>query len=286
MSLLALTLVLTSAVLHATWNLLAKRSNGGAVFTWLFAALTSIIYAPVAATFYLITRPTLTLAHLGITAVSAAIHVAYFLSLQRGYRAGDLSLVYPLARGTGPLLATVAAILFLGERPTYLALTGTALVVFSVFMLAGGFDALSSGRNRSATLYGLLTGLFIACYTVWDGYAVSVALIPPLLFFWLSEVIRTLFLLPVALKNPAEVRREWREHKREALGIALLSPLAYVLVLTALVFTPVSYVAPTREVSILIGTLFGARLLAEEDGARRLVAASGMVLGVALLALN
>ena len=286
MSLLALTLVLTSAVLHATWNLLAKRSNGGAAFTWLFAALTSLIYAPVALTFYLVTRPTLTLTHVGIIAVSSAIHVAYFLSLQRGYRAGDLSLVYPLARGTGPLLATVAAVLFLGERPTYLALVGTALVVFSVFMLAGGFGALRETKDRRAILYGLLTGFFIACYTVWDGYAVSVALIPPVLFFWLSEVIRALMLLPVALRNPAEVKREWLEHKFEAIGIAILSPLAYVLVLTALVFTPVSYVAPTREISILIGTLFGARLLAEKDAARRLVAASGMVLGVALLALN
>lgn len=284
MSPLALALVLTSALLHATWNLLAKRAQGGAEFTWLFALLTGLIYAPVALGYAALTRQSLSWLQLGFVAGSAAIHVGYFLSLQRGYRAGDLSLVYPLARGTGPLLATLAAVLFLSERPSALALCGTLLIVLSVFLLTGGFDTFA--YSRAATLYGLLTGLFIAIYTVWDSYAVRALGTAPLLFMWLSETVRALLLTPFALRNWPRARREWRDHWPQALGIAILSPLAYILVLTALTFTPVSYVAPAREISILFGALIGARFLAEGDAPRRLVSAGGMVAGVALLALG
>ena len=82
------------------------------------------------------------------------------------------------------------------------------------------------------------------------------------------------------------VRAEWQAHRREALVVAVLSPLAYILVLTALVFTPVSYVAPAREIGILIGVIFGARLLAEGHARRRLLAAGAMVLGIVALALG
>src|SRR5690606_9409025 len=104
MSALALALVLGSAALHANWNLLAKRAKGGVEFLWLFALLTVAVYAPIAAIYYVLVRPELTLQHLGLALVSSAIHVGYFTCLQRGYRAGDLSLVYPLARGSGPAL--------------------------------------------------------------------------------------------------------------------------------------------------------------------------------------
>ena len=110
--------------------------------------------------------------------------------------------------------------------------------------------------------------------------------IHPLLLIWGSGVIRALLLTPGALARWAEVRQTWRHARREAFGVALLSPLAYILVLVALTFTPVSYVAPAREISILIGTVMGARLLAEGEPRRRLAAAAGMVLGVLLLALG
>lgn len=285
MSPIALALVLSSALFHATWNLLAKRAAGGVAFVWLFASLTALLYAPAAAFFLLLERPSLGGGDLLFIAGSSALHLGYFLSLQRGYRLGDLSLVYPLARGSGPLLATLVAIIFLGEQPTALALTGTLVIVSSVFILASGPGAMSSGQ-RNAILYGLSTGVFIAAYTVWDSYGVATLGIHPLLYSWLSEVIRTLLLGPSAWQRRREVAREWRCHRREALGVALLSPLAYILVLTALVFTPISYVAPSREISILIGTIMGAGLLFEGDVRRRLLAAGGMVVGVTLLVLG
>ena len=280
MTSLALALVVTSAFMHAGWNFFAKRAGGGAVFTWLFAALTAVIYAPVGIFYWRAQHVRLDSLTLLFIVGSAVIHLAYFLLLQRGYRAGDLSLVYPLARGSGPLLATLGAVLFLGERPSALALTGTLLIVVSVVVLTGGLRAF----RGAAVLYGLATGVCIAFYTVWDGYAVSRLAAPPLIFMWLAECFRVLLLSPSVLKNPRELRDEWRRHRLEALIIAVLSPLAYILVLTALTFTPISYVAPTREISILIGTLLGARLLAEGEVRRRLLAASGMVVGVIFLA--
>jgi drug/metabolite transporter (DMT)-like permease len=283
---LALVLVLSSAVLHAIWNLAAKRAGSGLPFIWLFTALANLIYAPIAVVAIVIVRPRLGGIELLFILGSAALHLAYFFFLQRGYRLGDLSLVYPLARGTGPVLSTSAAILFFGEQPTPLALAGAVLIAISVFVLtsSGGLRAVAT--VRTAVGYGLLTGGVIAAYTLWDKYAVSVLLISPLIFDWLNGLGRTALLTPYALRHRADIAREWRLHRREALTVAILSPLAYILVLTALVFTPVSYVAPAREISILVAAIMGARLLAEGDPGRRLVAASGMVVGVVALALG
>lgn len=276
--------MLGSAALHATWNLYAKRASGGAEFVWLFAAATAAVYALPVALYALIVRPELRLSHVIFAVASGLIHVGYFLALQRGYKVGDLSLVYPLARGTGPALATVLAIVVLGERPGPIALAGTVVVVISVFVLAGGGNLLRG--DRVALAYGLATGLFIGVYTVWDGYAVGRLGAAPLFYTYMGELTRVLLLTPYAFRHRALVRETWARAKRAVFVVATLSPLAYLLVLTAMTFTPVSYVAPAREVSILIGTVMGARLLSESGGRRRVVGAVGMVTGVALLALG
>ncbi len=283
----ALALVLLSAVAHASWNLFAKRAGGGARFIWLFEALASLLYAPLALYVIAVQRPQIGALGVAFLAGSVLLHLAYFLILQRGYSVGDLSLVYPLARGTGPTLSTAAAIAFFGERPTPLAIAGALLVAVSVVILVGGPRASrGAGGAGWAIGYGLLTGVVIAAYTLWDKRAVSVLLIPPILLNWSNDLGRAILLLPLALRGKEAMRELWRAHWREALGVAILSPLSYLLVLTALVFTPVSYVAPAREVSILIGALLGTRLLAEGDAPRRLVAAGAMVLGVIALALG
>lgn len=279
MTLAALALVLCSAVLHATWNLLAKRLGGGAGVVWLYSCVSAALLTPFSVGWWALARPEVPpLAWLFVVG-SALLHVGYFLSLQRGYRVGELSLVYPLARGGGPALATVAAIVLLAERPTALALTGTALVAASAFGLAGG-----AGRGSGRAIgYGLLTAGFIASYTVWDATAVARVGVAPLLFMWASEWARVLMLTPWAMRRRRLVAEAWARGRASVVAIGALSSLAYLLVLTALTFTPVSYVAPAREISILIGAAFGARLLQEKDSRRRLAAAAGMVLGVALL---
>jgi drug/metabolite transporter (DMT)-like permease len=210
---LALLLVFGSAFLHATWNLLAKRVAGGAEFVWLIAVSTLVAYAPAVLVYLWLAEPRFTWQHAFLALVSGVIHIGYFVTLQRGYRVGDLSLVYPLARGTGPALATLLAVLFLGERPGPQALLGTLLVVVSVAVLTGGGRG-EGGRNRRlAIVYGLVTGGFISLYTTWDGYAVGHAGAAPLVFMIAGEAARVLLMLPVALRNRPEVARIWRDHK-------------------------------------------------------------------------
>ncbi|HEX5847850.1 MAG TPA: DMT family transporter [Rubrobacter sp.] len=275
-----------AAVFHATWNLLAKRvGDGGAVFVWLFGVCSVVIYAPLAVVVVLVVGPHLGPVQYLFMAGSGILHLGYFVLLQRGYAVGDLSLVYPLARGTGPLLATAAAIVLFGERPSLLVIFGIALITTGVFVLTseGGSLRFSVG---SGVFYGLMTGVFIAAYTIWDKQAVSALLIPPLLQSWATTIVTTLLLTPVAMANRKKVLAIWRDFKLETIGVGILSPLSYILVLTALVFTPVSYVAPAREISILIGAAMGSRLLSEGDSSRRLIAAAAMVAGIVALALG
>lgn len=281
---LALALVLSSAVIHATWNLVAKRVRGGAVFIWVMTWLTALIYAPLNLWLIATTQPTFGATQLLFISVSACLHIGYFILLTRGYKVGDLSLVYPLARGTGPMLSTVAAVLFLGERPTLLAFAGAACIGVGVFILTGDPRKFRENGAGTAVLYALLTGFVIACYTLWDKQGVTLALISPLLYDWSGSIMRGLILTPYALAHRDDVRYTWTTYRREAILVAVLSPLSYILVLTALTFSPVSYVAPAREISILVGAALGARYLSEGDTTRRLAAASVMVIGVVALA--
>jgi drug/metabolite transporter (DMT)-like permease len=282
----ALLLILSAAFIHASWNLLNKRASGHVTFTWLVAFLSAIFYTPVALGVIFVTQLKIGVVELALMAGSAALHSAYFVLLNQGYRVGDLSLVYPLARGTGPLLSTIAAILLLGERPSALAFIGALLIIGGVVVITASPKRFGQSGVKTAVLYALVTGLFIAAYTLWDKQAVSRFSLPPLILDWGANLGRAIFLTSLPVRYPQQTRVEWRKHRYEAIGVAVLAPLSYILVLTAMQFTPVSYVAPAREISILIGTAMGTRLLAEGDGQRRLVAASAMVLGVVALAVG
>lgn len=284
MTTLALALVLLSAVLHATWNLFAKRAKSGVVFLWLSDALSILIFAPIVVGLFILESPHIGLAEVGFMLGSSFLHLFYFITLFRGYRAGDFSLVYPLARGTGPLLSTLGAIVFLGEHPTLPALIGAILITGGAFFLTGGLSAIRSNKAGQAAFYGILTGIIIGTYTLWDTYAVSVVMLAPILQYYGSTIGRVALLTPIAARRTSEISDLWRDHKAAILAVATLSPISYILVLTALSISPVSYVAPTREISILLGALLGARLLSEGDAARRLSASAAMMVGVIVLA--
>ena len=286
MTALALALVLTAAVIHASWNYLLKRSGGGTVFVWLFATLSALIYAPLAALIIWWQQPEFGWVHYGLMFASAALHTAYYLLLDRGYRSGDLSIVYPLARGTGPLITILCAVLLLQEHPTFVALAGALLIGGGAIALTGDPRKLRQSGNLHAVGFALLTGCMIAGYTLVDKVAVAAWLIPPLVQDWAANLGRVLLMTPLALRLRSEIQPTWQRAKREIIAVALLCPLSYILVLTAMVFTPVSYIAPAREVSILVAALMGAHLLAEGDARRRLAAAAAMVAGIICLALG
>ncbi|HUL91461.1 MAG TPA: EamA family transporter [Burkholderiales bacterium] len=283
---LAITLVLAAALIHASWNYLLKKSGGGIGFVWAFAVLSSLLYAPLAVGVVVFQHFQFSAEALAYLFASAVLHTAYYLLLDRGYRHGDLSVVYPLARATGPFLTVLFALAVLGERPGVVALCGAALVVGGAFFLAASPTKLREAGAARGIAFALLTGCMIASYTVVDKQAVSAVLIPPILQDWGANLGRVIVMAPLAVKRRAEVRAAW-EHKRTAVVlVALLCPLSYILVLTAMVFTPVSYVAPAREISILFGALMGAHLLREGDVPRRVAAAAAMALGVVALAMG
>ena len=283
---LAIALVLSAALIHASWNYLLKKSGGGVGFVWAFAALSSLIYAPVAVGIIVVQQFRFGTVALAYLVASAVLHTAYYLLLDRGYRHGDLSVVYPLARATGPFLTVFVAVAALGERPGVVALCGAALVVGGAFFLAASPARLREAGATRGIAFALLTGCMIASYTVVDKQAVSVALIPPVLQDWGANLGRVIVMAPLAMRRREEVRAAWSRHRNAVILVALLCPLSYILVLTAMVFTPVSYVAPAREISILFAALMGAHWLREGDIPRRVASAAAMALGVVALAIG
>ncbi len=281
----ALVLILTAAFLHATWNYLSKRSMGGSCFIWLVAVAASILYLPIAIYAYTMSV-NFGFKELGLCLVSASIHLVYFFLLQTGYQRGELSLVYPLARATGPLLSTIAAIVLLGEQPTHLALLGGAIIILGIFFLTRNPRGQALLRTRPSLVFGIATGLVIGCYTVWDGYLVSIALISPLLLDYFTTLGRSLLMLPYIINNKQAVIKEWQNSRTEILGVALLSPAAYIMVLYAMTSTPIHYVAPAREISVIFGVLLGSILLKEGHLTRRLSWSVIVVLGMFVLASN
>ena len=275
-----------AAFVHAGWNLLAKTSGGGVAFIFCSIGVSAVAVTPIGAVELVRSGDSVDLATAGFMAGSGVIHAGYLSALQRGYQEGDLSLVYPLARGLGPLLATIAAIAFFGERPSALALAGAAVMIAAILSLAGSPRRLDSASARRGAAFAALTGVLIAVYTLWDKQALETIEVSPLVYYWGFVLVFLAVLAPFAAARPDDLRTVWTSQRREALGVGLGGALSYVLVLYALAETPVSYVAPAREVSILIGVVLGAQVLSEPDRKRRLISAAALVLGLTALALG
>jgi drug/metabolite transporter (DMT)-like permease len=283
MPFLALIAVLLAAVTHSTWNLAAKKAAGSRHFVWLYSVGSIVLYLPLITWILYEQRPHFgALEWLALTGTSV-LHLGYSLALQAGYRASDLSLVYPIARGSGPLLSFMGATLLLGERPTVLAGLGLALIVAGILLVAG----LTREPHRAPKVgifFGLLTGAFIAAYTVNDGWAVKALALSPFVIDFSGNLVRVVVLAPFALRDRAGVVREARTYARPAAVVSVLGPLGYILVLFAMRVAPVSHVAPARELSTLVGTYFGSRLLREDAVPARLVGATCILVGVVSLA--
>jgi drug/metabolite transporter (DMT)-like permease len=282
----ALALVLTAALLHATWNLAVKGVAGDSVaFVWTYVVVSCAIWVPIGVVWVLVEGDRPTWWWLVGALVSGALHVVYQLVLQRGYAEGDLNLVYPLARGSGPMLTFVVAVVFLGQRPGPVEVAGIVAVVAGILLISLGGRAL---HPREGVFWGLATGATIAAYTLWDNHAVNALAVPPVPYFVLGLALQ-LPLLAVLVRrraDPVPVREVWRSARIPALTVAVLSPLAYLLVLRAMQLAPVALVAATRESSIVVGAAFGWLVLREPRPARRLVGAVVVLTGIGLIAVG
>jgi drug/metabolite transporter (DMT)-like permease len=277
----ALALVLAGAVCHALWNIVAKKAGGGAAFVFLFGAVSVVAYVPVAAWAWA-RQPQYFDATMWLAAAaSALIHLLYALVLQKAYRQADFALVYPVARGTGPMLSVLAAVLLFGESPSLIGWLSVGAILAGVFVSAGGAGVWRGARTRrSGVLWGVATGAFIAAYTLLDGWAIKTLGMTPILFYAAGRGLRTLLQAPFVLCQTDSLRREWRARRAAIVAVGLLSPAAYTLVLFAMRHAPLSYVAPVREISMLAGAFIGASLLHEQLKPSQIAGAAIMLAGV------
>jgi len=293
MSLQAFALIIFAGVIHAAWNIAAKKAGGDSRFAFFTSFLLILFWAPLAWWVGHDVVPHWGWQAWALVAVSGVLHLAYYVILLRGYRKADLTVVYPLARGSGPLISSLFAIVVLGEEISKLGMLGVIGVVLGVFLIAGGpslfqqrNDPVALQRLHQGLFYGVMTGVFIAGYTVVDGYGVKAMLLSPILIDYFGSVLRVILLSPVIVRNVQEAKALWLQQWRWALVVAVVSPIAYVLVLFAMQDAPISHVAPAREVSMLFAALIGGHLLREGDRWVRIGGAILIALGVTALGLG
>lgn len=287
MTLASLLLVVLASFIHAAWNLLAKRAASvGPIFVFAYNLVACVAYAPWV--LFLLAKGEIAWSWMGagFILLSGLIHLAYSLCLQRGYQVAELSVVYPVARGSGPMLSTLGAILFLGERPTAQGALGLCLVVAGIGLIAtqGDLSAFRRPGGQAGIRWGNATGGLIASYTVADAYAVKDLNIAPVVLDWFSNLLRFLLLAPLWMVDPRRAWAAMRGYWLVAVGVGLLSPLSYILVLASLdMGAPLSIVAPMREMSMMVGALMGMLVLNERVGPWRLVGCAVLAGGVILL---
>jgi uncharacterized membrane protein len=287
MSLETFLLVILAAALHASWNLISKKAAAAAGdFVFAYRLLSALFYAPWV--IYILATEGMhwsTEAVLFI-ALSSVLHLGYSLCLQWGYRAADLSVVYPVARGTGPLLSSLGAFLWLGDNPSVLGVTGIFCVVAGILLIASGGELRRFAKPEAwvGVRWGGFIGLFIAAYTVADAYSVKALLIAPVILDWLSAVGNVMLMAPRAWVRRSTMMEQMRGKWGYATAVGLLSPLAYILVLYAYrLGGQVSLIAPLREVSLMLATVAGFFILKEKASAARLVGCAVIIAGVILL---
>jgi drug/metabolite transporter (DMT)-like permease len=289
MTFFSLALLILAAVLHALSNALIKLSSDKLAFTWWMLTASAIIGFPLV---FFVRHPQ----PIGwlIIAVSGLIEAIYFITLTRAYSLGDLSQVYPIARGSAPLFVLLWALIFLGERPTPIGVGGILIVVLGLYLVnlpsIADWQRPLHGFSLPAARWALLTGLLISIYSSIDK--VGMRYVDPLPYLYLFLVVTWIALSAQWLRPDrraalrAEVRVDRRRVLLSAVAVALLSGGAYALVLAAMRLSPVSYVSPVRELSVVVGAWIGVRFMNEPGGRLRIFAALLVALGVIVIVLG
>ncbi len=295
----SLMLLLVAAFLHAVSNALLKQARDKLAFSWWMLGIFCIVGAPA-----LFSVPTVEPIAWAFVVASGLLEAVYFLTLARAYTHGDLSIVYPVARGSAQLFVLIWATLLLGERPSALGLFGIFIIIAGLYLI--NLPSLSDwkrplpGFRTPASRWALLTGILISGYTVIDK--VGVGYFPPFIYLylilvvcwivlslqWLAPDRRVPLLEEVRNQNSSVgapgARSIFRNRITYVFAASILGTLAYLLVLFAMRLSPVSYVAPVREVSVVFGAWIGIRLLSESGGSLRIVASVFVAAGILLIA--
>lgn len=278
----AIFLVIMSGLLHAVWNLLAKRSFNQVVFLWSFQWVAVVVYLPWAlAAMGCHPVPLRGWILLGLT---AAVHGTYVVLLANTYSLGELSQVYPLMRGVSPILVPVLGVALLGERLSAPGWLGVGAVIAGIGMLGDWRrpTASSSPRPLSQTTWlALGVGLSIAAYTTLDK--ITLHDVPAVTLNDGSNLGNLIALSWWALRSRV-IKMEWAAHWKTIIMGGIISPGGYLLFLTALRMAPVARLAPIREIGTVFATILGIVVLKEAQGWRRMVASGLITIGVIFLA--
>ena len=286
---LALSLVLLSACSHSIWNFLLKGSTNREVFTWWMLTSISILLIPLGVILFL--QETFTTIGLLFILGTVILHILYYILLARGYTNADLSLVYPIARGMAPILVPILGIFVLNERVSSIGLIGILIIILGIGIVYWWGRIKEIIREPLQFLrepglrYAIGTGIIIAIYSIWDK--VGVSHINPVMYMYSMTLGTAISMFPIILRlhGMAAIQAEWNLNKVRILGAGAFDFLSYVLILTALTFSPISYIAPAREIGIVLAVLLGSLLLKEPFGKGRILGSLMIVLGVALVAL-
>jgi len=274
MPIAAFALVLAAAVLHAVWNLAAKRAAGNLGVFWLGLCLAGLLLAP----FAVLAEPSgRDAAGLPYLLATAAIHTVYFSLLAAAYRRGQISVVYPLARGTGVAGTALVAWAFLGESLSAAGAAGILAVCAGTLLLGAG----ARGDARSALL-AFLVGLTITGYSAVDKLGVR-HFSPVIYVAGLAAGTAVLLAPYVLLARRRECLDAWRRRKGQSLWVGLGSVGTYLLVLWAFQQAPASYVVAVRESSVVLATLLGVVVLKEPMTWRKGVSVAAIAVGVVLI---
>ncbi len=275
----AFLLVVVAACLHACWNLTAKRVSGNLGVFWLGLGLAGCVLAPFAVSSAWQSFDPAGLPYLLATAV---IHAAYFALLAAGYRRGELSTVYPLARGTGVAGTAVLARAIIGERVSALGALGIGAVCLGVLLLGLG-ERHRKAHTRS-WLLAVLVGLTITSYSVVDK--LGVGLVNPVLYTAALAAGTAILLTPAVLVNyRAECRQAWRYYKGASLWVGLGSMGTYLLILVAFRQANAGYIVAARELAIAVAVLLGVTVLKEPLTPAKALSTAAIVVGVVLVKL-
>ena len=266
--------------------MLVRRGAYPEAFMWWLSVVAAIVFLPLG--LYLYARHGVSAEGWPFVVATIVIHAVYFVLLGRAYQHGDLSLVYPIARGTGPLLVPLFAVPFLGERLSAMGVVGIGLIVVGVVTLQVGgvgpaaLRRLGAATRHPAARYAFAVGVSIAVYSVVDKAGVGV--VEPALYVYLMFVGSVVVAAPYfwGLYRPA-VLGSWRENKRSLLLAGTLAPMSYGLALTAFRLGQVSYLAPIREVSIVVAAVLGTLVLGESLTRARMASVVVTALGVVLV---
>jgi drug/metabolite transporter (DMT)-like permease len=281
-------LVALSAIFHASWNLISKRAaSAGASFVLAYRLSSTLLFAPWVIYIVWVDGVSWSIPMVAFIVLSGLIHLVYSLALQRGYQLADLSVVYPVARGTGPFLSSIGAFLWLSEQPSLPGVVGMLCVVGGVLLIAtgGNWRLFVQTQAWVGVRWGLSIGLLIASYTLVDAYNIKHLNVAPVVLDWFMGLAITAMMVPTGWARRKIVLRQMKGKWRLAVAVGILSPGAYILVLYALQQgAQVSLIAPLREMSLMVGTLAGFFILKEKVSRLRLAGCAVIITGVVLLA--